>query len=167
MATATATAIDTTKVTGRRTLHFNTLADIAADVDQLTKAREIRTLGNWSAGQVVQHVATTMNKSIDGFNFRVPWPIRLVLPLLLKRRFLTQTMSAGFKLSGKAEAEMVSRPISLEEAVGNFQKAVARLQAESKREPHPAIGKLTPEEWEQLHCRHSELHLSFLLPAEK
>ena len=165
MATATATLVDTTKVTGRRPLHFNTLADIAADVEQLTKAREIRTLGNWSAGQVVQHVATTMNKSIDGFNFRVPWPIRLVLPLLLKRRFLTQTMSPGFKLSGKAEAEMVSPPISLEDAARNLREAVARLQRESKREPHPALGKLTAEEWEQLHCRHSELHLSFLLPV--
>ena len=26
--------------------------------------------------------------------------------------------------------------------------------------------QLTVEEWEQLHCRHSELHLSFLLPAQ-
>ena len=69
MATATSTPIDTTKVTGRRTLHFNSLDEIAADVEMLTKAREIKTLGNWSAGQVVQHVATTMNKSIDGFSF--------------------------------------------------------------------------------------------------
>jgi hypothetical protein len=159
------TAIDTTKVTGRRTLRFNSLEDILADVEQLIKAREIRTRGNWSAGQVVQHLAITTNKSIDGFNFRVPWPIRLVLPLLLKRRFLTQTMSAGFNLSGKAEAEMVSPPIGLEEAARNFREAVARLQTESKREPHPAIGKLTAEEWEQLHCRHSELHLSFLVPV--
>lgn len=157
--------INTTKVSGRRNVHFTSLDDILADVEMLTKAGEIRTLGNWSAGQVVQHLAITMNKSIDGFNFRVPWPIRVILPLFLKRRFLTQTMSAGFKLKGAAEAEMASPPIGLEDAVRNFREALARLQAELKREPHPAIGRLSLEEWEQLHCRHSELHLSFLIPG--
>jgi hypothetical protein len=29
---------------------------------------------------------------------------------------------------------------------------------------HPLFGWFTPEQWEQYHLRHAELHLSFLLP---
>ena len=65
MSTAT-TRIDTGKVAGRRELHFNSLDDILADVDRLASSREIRTLGNWSAGQIFEHVARVMDKSIDG-----------------------------------------------------------------------------------------------------
>ena len=55
MSTAT-TRIDTGKVAGRRELHFNSLEDILADVDRLASSREIKTLGNWSAGQIFEHV---------------------------------------------------------------------------------------------------------------
>jgi len=41
---------------------------------------------------------------------------------------------------------------------------VARLQATTKRYPSPAFGPLTLEEWDQLHLRHAELHLSFFVP---
>jgi hypothetical protein len=30
---------------------------------------------------------------------------------------------------------------------------------------HPVLGKLTHEEWTQLHLRHAELHLSFAVPV--
>ena len=42
---------------GHRELHFKSLEDILADVDRLASSREIRTLGNWSAGQIFEHVA--------------------------------------------------------------------------------------------------------------
>ena len=158
-------AVDTTKVTGRRSLHFNCLDDIAADVERLASANNVQALGNWSAGEVVQHVAVAMHKSIDGFTERPPAPVRVLLRLFLKKRILTKPMSAGFKLPARAAQEMFGPPIPLPEALKNLQKALARLKAEAHREPHPAFGPLTREEWDQLHCRHSALHLSFLVPA--
>jgi hypothetical protein len=159
------TAIDTAKVTERRQLHFNNIEDILADVNQLACCREIKPLGNWSAGQIFQHLATVMNKSIDGFDTHLPAPLRFGLRLLFKNKFLYKPMSAGFKLPKKTAEELVSPPISVEDGVAHIRQAIHRLQTETKRSPSAAIGPLTLDEWTQLHCRHSELHLSFLVPV--
>jgi hypothetical protein len=159
------TVIDTTKVQERRQLHFTSLADIRADVDRLAQAGDIRTLGNWSAGQIFQHLAVAFNCSIDGFHFNLPAPLRFLLRLFLKGTFLNKTMSPGFRLPAKAAKQLVSPAIGLDEGLQNIRRALDRLQTEEKRAPNPVVGKLTREEWDRLHCRHSELHLSFLVPA--
>jgi hypothetical protein len=167
MATATNhTAIDIAKVTGRRELHFNCLQDIAADVDKLAESKEFRTLGNWSAGQIFWHLATTMNGSIDGMKFVPPWYIKLVVRLFFKRRFLTKPMAPGFQLPRDAATELLPPPTGLEEGLDSIRKALARQQTETSRAPSPVLGQLSREEWDQLHCRHAELHLSFLVPVE-
>ena len=160
------TAINTAKVTGRRQLHFNSLDDILADVEQLAKAKEIRTLGNWSDGQILQYLALVMNKSIDGFVSRPPAIIRFVARWFFKKRFLTKTMSAGFKLPAKAQTELVPPPCSLEEGLRSIRQALGRLKTDTTRVPNVVLGPLTLDEWNQLHCRHSELHLSFLVPVD-
>jgi hypothetical protein len=159
-------AINTAKVSGRRELHFNSLEDIRADVERLANAKEVRALGNCTAVQVVNHLATVMNKSIDGFEHRPAAPIRFFVRLLFKRRFLTRPMSAGFNLTPKMQGELYPPAITLDAAVKNFSHALQRLKNETRREGHPVLGPLTPSEWEQLHCRHSELHLSFLVPVD-
>lgn len=159
------TAIKTAKVPGRRQLRFHSLSDIEAEVERLAAAREIRTLGNWSPGQILKHLTITMNDSIDGFPHQIPGIAQFLFRLFLKRRFLSKSMPAGFQLPRRAAA-LVPEPTSLEEGVRSFRQATQRLHTETKRAPNPVLGPLTPEEWEQLHCRHSELHLSFLLPVE-
>jgi hypothetical protein len=159
------TAIDTAKVTQRRQLHFNGLDDILADVDHLANSGEIKPLGNWSPGQIFQHLATVMNKSIDGFDTHLPWPLRFGLRLLFKNRFLYKPMAAGFKLPKKTAEELVCPSATVDDGIRNLRQAIHRLQTESKRSPSAAIGPLTREEWDQLHCRHCELHLSFLIPV--
>jgi len=75
------TAINTGKVQDRRTLRFESLDEILAEVERLAIAKEVRPLGNWSSGQVVQHLAMTLDNSIDGFPSFVPLPIRLFMRL--------------------------------------------------------------------------------------
>lgn len=106
-----------------------------------------------------------MNKSIDGFDNQLPAFLRFVLWLLFKHRFLTKPMPAGFKLPPKATTELVAGPTSLDEGVHSIREAIKRLQTDTTRAPNVMFGPLTLDEWTQLHCRHSELHLSFLLPA--
>jgi hypothetical protein len=162
-----ATIIDTTKVTGRRQLHFDSLDDIRADVECLAKCKDMRTLGNWSGGQVLQHLAIVMNRSIDGFVARPPLVVRVILRWLFKRRFLTKPMSAGFKLPANAMVELVApATTSLDEGFQSIRHALKRLKTETTRAPSAAFGPLTADEWEQLHCRHCELHLSFLVPVD-
>ena len=102
-----ATAIDTGKVSERRKLRLNSLDDIRAEVEQLAKSREIRTLGNLTSGQILAHLATSMTKSIDGYASSLPAAVRAVFRLLFKNKFLNTPMSAGFKLPAKAQAELI------------------------------------------------------------
>src|SRR4051794_35868098 len=88
--------VDTRKVTGRREVHFASLDEILADSEGISVWRGVRTLGNWSAGQIVLHVAMGMEYSIDGVPARIPAPARVVARWLLKRRFLTKGVPPGF-----------------------------------------------------------------------
>jgi hypothetical protein len=156
-------AVDTGKVEGRRQLSFNSLDEILADVERLNQG-PVKNLGNWSSGQVLKHVTIVMTASLDGFHHTAPWFVRLI-GKLVKKKMLTKPMSAGFTLPSNAAAEMVPGPIEWADAVRQFRDVVRRLQSEEKRMPSSFLGKLTREEWDRLHCRHSELHLSFLVPG--
>ena len=158
-------AVATAKVSNRRKLHFNLIEDILDDVERLNQSK-FKTLGNWSGGQILKHLSIVMNGSIDGAPMRLSWPLRL-LGRMLKRRVLTKGMSPGFQLKGKAADALVPPATTWEEGLEMFRRAVHRLQTETKREPSPFLGPMTREEWDQLHCRHSELHLSFLVPADE
>jgi Protein of unknown function (DUF1569) len=111
----------------------------------------------------LKHLATVMNGSIDGTPMRLPWYFRL-LGRMMKGRVLRKGMPPGFQLRGQAAETLVPPPTSWEEGLQLFRQAVQRLRTETKREPSPFLGPMTREDWDQLHCRHAELHLSFLTP---
>lgn len=155
--------VDTAKVAGRRKLHFTSLDDIAADVEMLAAAGKVRTLGNWTPGQVLKHMTYPMLWALDGAPFKGPWYIRL-LSVFFKKKFLRDPMPAGFKLSGDFAKHGVPGETSWEEGLHAIRSAIARMKAEPQRHPSPILGELTPEQHVQIQCRHCELHLSFLIP---
>ncbi len=154
--------IDTKKVQGRRQLHFASLDDIGADVEQLARGR-VRNLGNWTPGQVLKHLSLAMTYSIDGFPSRAPFFMRM-LGKLFKKRILSKGMTPGFQLPKNAARGLVPGPTTWEDGLAAFRKSLKRMQTDTARAPHGFFGYLTNDEYVQLHCRHSELHLSFLLP---
>jgi hypothetical protein len=156
------TTIETTKVTGRRTLRFNTLDDILADIEKLAQAKDVRSLGNWTPGQIMKHLAIGFNNSIDGSPPIMPGPVRFILRLFFKRRLLTKPMSPGFKLPKRAES-LLPPPTNWEDGLTCVREGLNRLGSETKRASNPVVGSLTVDEIDQLHCRHAELHLSFLV----
>jgi hypothetical protein len=158
-----ATLINTRKVTGRRKLHFASLDEIVDDAERIATSARVRTLGNWSAAQIVAHVAMGMNYSIDGVPLAIPAPLRFVLRLLLKQRFLTRGVPPGFRMPARSPQAMPSVTITFDDALASLRTSVARLKSETRRATHPAIGRLTPVEWEQFHCRHAEMHMSFVV----
>lgn len=156
-------SIATAKVEGRRKLHFDKIEEIQAEVERLARG-EVRALGNWSPGQILEHLAIAMKGSIDGFQHKAPLPIR-ILGKFIKGRLLNKPMSAGFKLPKKSAQEFVPGPTSWEDGLADLRTAMRRLLSESQRRPSPLLGEMTKEEWNKLHCRHAELHLSFLEPV--
>jgi hypothetical protein len=159
-----AMVVDTSKVPKRRTLHFQTIDDILREVEQLNGGKA-KGLGNWSGGQILRHLATVMNGSIDGMSMRLPWYYRL-LGKMMKGRILSKGMTPGFQLKGSAAAELIPPATDWDEGLQMFRHAIQRLHTETKREPSPFLGSMTRDDWEQLHCRHAELHLSFLVPED-
>jgi hypothetical protein len=157
-------SVNTKKVQNRRQLHFDTIEDILADVERLNQGK-VKSLGNWSGGQILKHLSIVMNGSIDGAPASFAWPLR-VLGRMLKGRILEKGMSPGYQLKGSAANALVPPAVSWAEGLQIFREAVRRQHTESKREPSPFLGPMTREEWNRLHCRHAELHLSFLAPAE-
>lgn len=154
--------VDTAKVEGRRTLHFNSLDDILVDIERLNQGK-VRGLGNWSPGQVLKHLTVPMTWCLDGTALRSPLFLRIVL-WCLKNRFLRSPMRSGFKMSDEFAKHLVPGATTWEEGLHAIRAAIARMKSESQRHPSPFLGVLTREQWDQLHCRHSELHLSFLIP---
>lgn len=157
--------VDTSKVKGRRVLRFESLEDISAEVERLAQAKHIQTRGNRSAGQVLQHLATVMHGAIDGMEIKLPWPMRLIMPVILffqKQKFLNQPMKSGIVLPKGAAAKLIPPPTSWEDGLAAIRSGLKRLQSNPQRAPHSFLGPLTAEEWTKVQCRHCELHLSFL-----
>jgi hypothetical protein len=147
---------------GRRTLDFARLDDVMPEVDRLLAGHA--TVGNWSLGQMCNHLAATFRFSVEGFGVKAPWPIRATLGRVIKKKILgDRKMKEGIKvpekflpkpgLDGRAEAESLR---------GSIAYYLAHPEA---RAPHPFFGRLTGEEWDRLHCIHCAHHLSFAVPA--
>jgi hypothetical protein len=152
--------VKTKQVAGRRKLHFDSYQEVLDDVHQLA-AGQCRHLGNWSLGEICQHLAKTMDMSIDGSDAQFPWLLRKIGPFLMKR-FIARPMPAGFTIPKGAQVV----PDSDETAAGvaALEKAVVRLHGTEQRKPHPLFGAMTPQQWDQMQMRHCELHLSFVVP---
>jgi len=146
----------------RRQVHYTSFDEVLADAERLVRAGALTT-GNWSLDQILGHLAVAMEKSIDGLPGKHPWYVRLLGRYIIKPRILKHGMKPGFKLPLEAEEWAVPAPggdafVTLE----RLRRAVGRLRSESTRSPHPVFGPMPAAEWDRLHLRHAELHLSFV-----
>lgn len=156
--------VDTSKVTGRRQVRYDSYDDLLRDAERLAGGN-VRTLGNWSYAQILEHLSRTMNAAIDGAGFQVPWFIRLGARLFFKKRALKGPMPAGFKLSGNsAKAFVPEQSLDTEAALAMLRQAVHRLTHDTHRALNFVFGELSLDEWDKLHLRHAEMHMSFLVP---
>jgi hypothetical protein len=144
----------------RRELHFNSIDDILADLDKVDRGPKTTT-GRWSGGQNFEHLARFVDCSLDGFPMTMPWFMRLA-GRIFKKRFLRGPMPSGIKNSGKAADYFTPGETSWEDGMSHYRKSLHRLKSEPQRRPSPFFGEMTREEWDMLHCRHAELHLSFI-----
>lgn len=158
-------AIDT-KHAQRRTLRFNSLDDLLAEVDRIVaadRAGTLRTTGNWTAGQALGHLATWINYGYEGFPMKVPWFIRVLIKMKLKA-YLRDGMPAGVHIPKVEGGTFGTEPLTIEEGARRLREAVARLRREPARFDSPAFGKLSEEDRVRLNLRHAELHLGFMQP---
>lgn len=157
--------VNTKTAPGRRDLRFDSYDELLSDAQKLADG-EVMLVGNWTLGQIFQHLATAYNGSIDGLNFKVSWIIKVMARLLMKKKFLYGQMPSGFQIPEKNRAEFVPEDsTSIETALAALKAAVHRLQTESQRVVHPVLGELSRDEWDNWHWRHAEMHMSFAVPV--
>jgi hypothetical protein len=158
------TIVDTRSVTGRRALRFSDFDQLLAEAEHLAGSAT-HTLGNWSLGQILKHLAVGMHMSIDGNPFDAHFLTRVVARLFYRRRLIYKRMSPGIRLPPAMEEQLVPGPTNIDEGLDSLRTAIARLTAASTRAPHPILGRMTAAEWQQFHLRHAELHLSYIVPV--
>lgn len=157
--------INTAKVNDRRELNFKSLDDIAGEIERLAQARKLKTVGNWTPGQILRHLAIVMNGAVDGLEIPLPFFMRIIVPIMVffrKSAFLNGRMPSGIQLPKAATETLVPPPTTWEEGLATIRSAIQRFQAAPVLKPHPFMGELSRDEWTKLQCRHCELHLSFL-----
>jgi hypothetical protein len=145
----------------RRSLHFTSLDAVLADAEQWLRL-DYHALGQWSLGQIGAHLAILMTFSPGGFPFKGALHYRL-LGRWMKNRLLNDEMAAGIRFTERIGAAL--RPpsdITDAEGVDRLRYAIGRLQHEPQRHLSPLLGHLSVDQWNAFHCRHAELHLSFI-----
>lgn len=138
--------INTAKATGRRTLRFESFEAVLADAERLVQ-QPCRTLGNWTVGQNLDHLARTVRIAFDGPHVRAPWFARVFVAPFLKQKFITHSMSSGFQFTKEMAAFRPDENATATVALDELRQQYGRLSRETPTQPHPFFGLLTHEEW--------------------
>ena len=146
----------------RRPLTIGRVEEIMPEVDRLLAGHT--TVGNWSLGQICNHLSAAIRMSVEGFGVMAPWPIRVTVGKLAKRSILAKgEMKPGFKLPEKfvpvAGLDARAEAEALRASIGYY------LANPTPRSPHPFFGSMSGSEWDRLHCIHAAHHLRFAVPA--
>ena len=148
----------------RRTLRFETLGDLVADARAVALAPHEAT-GNWNASQILLHVAGLVGVANRGTDARLPLPVRAAGKAMRLLGLHRRPIPSGIKAPPALMAENDDNArVPVEEAVATLEREVAEAEATPMSHPSPLFGRLSHADWVALHCRHAELHFSFLRP---
>ncbi len=145
-----------------RTLRFQTLDDLAREARAIAADPDARCRGTWTPAQNLWHVGRVVLASVEGFPAGPPLLLKLIGPLL-KNRVTTRPFNPGIKLPSKmAEHFVAPADTTMEQALEMVESSVTRQQSEGFIPASPLFGKLSAKQWEQLHCRHAEMHFGLI-----
>ncbi len=151
---------------------IHTIEDLRAQLDAIEVAHRdgrLSTEGGWSVGQNLEHCGKFMRDSFDGFTMKVPAPLRMMGRLFIKR-MLTKPgaqMKPGYKIPKMGRSLMPEEEAGVEAGLALMSQQVARLEAgEKMTQMSPFLGKMTPEQWVNLHLNHCRMHFGFIQTGE-
>lgn len=159
------THVDRKTVQRRRALSFETLDDLVNDIDSLAEQGDVEALANWTPAQIVEHVSLFIDMSVHGRpDIKAPWLARVLGPRI-KGRLLRRPFKPGFNLPSSLKPFEPPDDVTWDEAVAHLRQAINEAKEKGMAKPSPVFGEMTEDEWRTLHCRHAELHFSFLRPG--
>ncbi len=150
----------------RRELSFQNLDEVLAEVKRLASG-EVRTTGNHTFGQILNHLA--LSHDVAAGRVQAPSPpffMKLLMPLMKRMVINSKPLKPGVKLPAKGEAFFwPDNDFDVPSAVEYFKQSVDFYKANGPLENHPFFGRISKAECDELNCRHAALHLSFVHPA--
>lgn len=145
----------------RRQLQLDSLVAVPTEARRLMEHGYDRA-GAWSLGQVCEHLARAIESSMDGFDFAVPWWMRLGAPVGRWMVLRLRWMPAGAPAPRKW---VPTDPVDDHVGVERLTRAIERFIAWDKPlHASPLLGHLTRDQWDLLHRLHAAHHLGFLIP---
>ncbi len=159
--------IKTSKVSGRRTLRFGNIDDAISEAERIARADadgRIRSLGNWTPGQVFGHIASWIDYGYEGYPLgKPPWLIGVILRWRVKK-YLRDGLPSGVKMPAVSAGTYGTDEMTTEAGLKRYRVAFLRLKAgEPSTYDSPGFGPMSDEDRIRLNLRHAELHLSFLV----
>lgn len=161
--------VNTAKVTDYRKLRFTSIDQLLAEIDRIVAADAkgtLRRTGNWTPGQIFNHLATWINYGYEGFPAKAnpPWFVKIILKWK-KPTYIRNGMPRGVKIPGIQGGTLGIDPMSTEEGARRLREALTRLKnREPARFHSPAFGPVPEEERLEMQFRHAECHLGYLHP---
>ena len=128
----------------RRELRFQTLDEAVADATQLANG-QVRTTGNHSFGQILEHLARTHDMATGLLpGPKMPFFMRLMMPFVKKS--IIKNVKPGFKLPPTAEAFFwPDQEFDVQESLAHLKRSVECFNTEGPLPTHPVFGKLTKD----------------------
>ena len=147
-----------------RELRFESIDDAMAEAERLS-ACETRTTGNFSLGQIYEHLARTLEvvlgeRKMPPVAFPMRMMARLMRPMVLKKA------STGFKLPAAAQGVLwPTEDVSDEAGLAHLRETFGRFKSADSLPKHVFFGNMTRSQHDKLQCRHFETHLGFVHPV--
>lgn len=145
----------------RRALRFERFDQIMPDVERL--ARGHRMVGNWTLGQMCNHLAGSFRGSLDGFDMSR----HFIKRTLFRRLLRAYTFRYGIPPDYLVDRTLTPAPdADPARAIEDLRAAIARYRGHSgPLRSHPLFGRMDRPTWDRIHLIHSAHHLSFALPT--
>ncbi|MGV3485297.1 MAG: DUF1569 domain-containing protein [Planctomycetaceae bacterium] len=150
----------------RRMLRFASIDELLAELERIEAADRrgtLRTMGHWTAGQILAHLAAWIEYAYEGYPVKPPpFFVRWILRRML-RKILRDGMRPGVRIPGVQGGTTGADEMQTREAAQRLRNALQRLASrEPARFASPAFGEMSDDDRIQLTLRHAELHLSYL-----
>lgn len=157
--------VNTKKVRERRVLRLESIEAVLKDLAAIRDAEErgeLRAIGNWTAGQILAHLAAWIEYGYEGYPMgKPPWVLRWILRRM-GRQILEKGMRGGVRIPGVSAGTYGADAIPFADAYPRLVKAFERLGREECGFDSPGFGPMSHADRIRLNLRHAELHLSFL-----
>ena len=149
----------------RRAIGLETIDQAIAEAERLAgleRSGRAQYAGNWTVGQILNHLAVWAEYQYTPCPITAPWYIRLG-GRMVKGRILKKGIPAGANIPKVKGGTLAIELVPADVALARFKPAFERLKRDTPTCPSPMFGLLTREEAVMLNLRHSELHFSFVI----